>query len=280
MSGRNTHREAAAKRFSNAAAAPRWSNLYDADTERLEDANFRRRRDVAVEIVREVLPPSGKVLDVGCGAAPVLLELRRLGVPCAGLEYSLDMLAYARKRLRAQGLADQGLFRGDCRALPFFDGTFDVVVCLGVISYVEDYTEVLKEIRRVLKPGGHALVSFRNRFNPVLWDPVRFAKRAVAHAVGRARPQPYTIGRLMDHRDVQARMAEQGFEVRAHYGIGYGPIRLNGRPLFAEATSMRISRALARLFARTGGDVAARWLADVSLGVYRLKATPPGAAGR
>ena len=262
------HTAAAAKRFSDDDSALKWTDMYSSETERLDETNFRRRRDATVSYVLDWLPSGGAVLDVGCGAAPVVSELRKNGVTCYGIEYAEDMIRHAKTRLRSMGLDEGGLYRGDCRAMPFDDGSFDAVVCLGLISYVENFGEVLEEIRRLLKPGGIALVSFRNKHNPVLSDPVRLAKTIIKALIGRLKPEPYKIGRFMDHREVRAKFADCGFEYRDFIGIGFGPFRLNGRKLFGERTSIRISRFLSSFFAKLGWQAPFRWLADVSLWVY------------
>jgi len=266
------HTAATEHRFSDDDAAQKWSEMYDGAAQRLESLNFRQRRDAAVAFVQQLLPPNGRVLDLGCGAAPVLSELRLRGISCTGLDLTEDMLRHARQRLRAMRLDDEDLHRGDCRHTPFPDASFDVVVCLGVISYVEHYDEVLTEIRRLLKPGGHAIVSFRNRFNPLLSDPVSMVRTVVMSLAGRFRPEPYTIGRFMDHREVQARMAAHGFRYRAFRGIGFGPFRVGRRKLFSERTSMGVSDALTRLFGASGSSLPFQWLADVSLWVHQKDA--------
>ena len=265
---------ATVRRFSNGASAPRWAEMYDSPTPVFEDANFRARRDVTAEYVMRVVPPDGRVLDLGCGTAPVLSELRRHGLVCTGLELCPDMIERARARLRAMGLDDGDLHQGDCRHTPFADESFDVVVCLGVISYVQAYGEVLREIERIVKPGGHVLVSFRNRFNPTLWDPYAALKALTRAATGRAHPEPYVIGRFMDFRDVCAEMDACGLEYQAQFGIGFGPLRFRRRALLPETASIRLSNGLAAVFGRIGWQAPSRWLADVSLWAYRKPASP------
>jgi len=257
------HKSAVVARFSDTDSALKWRDMYDLDTRRLDAVNFRRRRDFAVEQVLRLLPPGGVVLDVGCGSAPVLAELRRHGVHCIGLEYAPDMLKHAVERLESAGVDATGLYRGDCVRLPFVDGAFDIVVCLGVISYVEHIPDVLAEIRRVLKPGGRTLISYRNRFNPILWDPAGLVKLAV----GRLPPAPRKIGRAIDHREFQAEMQSAGFELEGHTGIGFGPIRMRGRPILPEAASIRLSDLLGRLAEPWAAP--SRWLADISVWTYR-----------
>jgi SAM-dependent methyltransferase len=262
------HTSAAELRFSDARAARKWADMYDSDTESLEEASFRARCDAAVEYVLRVLPAGGRVLDLGCGSAPVLSQLRLKGASCTGLEYSEDMLRHAKARLQSMQLDVGDLHRGDCRETPFEAASFDVVVCLGVISYVEDYAVVLREIERILKPGGYALVSFRNRFNPILWDPAVGLKTLARAATGRLRPEPYKIGRFMDFREFRRKMDEAGFEYRHFVGIGLGPVKFNRRALLAERVSIRLSNSLAAVLHRLGWQAPMRWLADVSLWVY------------
>jgi len=266
--------DAVVQRFSEGHAARRWAEMYDASTQLLEEANYRRRRDVTVAHVMRVLPPGGRVLDLGCGTAPVLSELRRHGIACTGLELAPDMIERARARLRAMNLDDGDLHRGDCRQTPFEDASFDAIVCLGVISYVEAFEDVLREIERLLRPGGHVIVSFRNRFNPVLWDPYVALKTLAQAVTGRLRAEPYTIGRFMDFRDVFAEMAACGFEHQEHVGIGFGPIRFRHRALLPEAVSIRLSDGMAGLLGKLRWTAPSRWLADVSLLVYRKPAEP------
>ena len=262
------HTSAAEFRFSDACSGRKWAEMYDSDTDSLQEASFRARRDAAVKYVLRVLPAGGRVLDLGCGSAPVLSLLRGHGVSCTGLEYSEDMLQHAAARLRSMQLDAGDLHRGDCRETQFEAASFDVVVCLGVISYVEDYAVVLREIKRILKPGGYALVSFRNQFNPILWDPALGLKTLARAATGHLRPEPYKIGRFMDFREFRRKMDDAGFEYRQFVGIGLGPIKFNRRALLPERASIRLSDSLSAVLHRLGWQAPLRWLADVSLWIY------------
>lgn len=259
------HTTATEQRFSNSDSAQKWSDMYAGPCRSLDQVKFRQRRDVTVEHVLRLLPPGGRVLDLGCGAAPVLSELRRRGIQCTGLDLTADMLQHARERLRAMDLDDSDLHQGDCRHTPFPDAAFDIVVCLGVVSYVEHYDDVLAEIQRLLKPGGFAFISLRNRFNPILSDPIRLSRYIVKALSGRLEPEPYTIGHCMDPRDFESRVTRRGLHIRDFHGIGFGPVRFAGRALFSERARIRIDAALTRLFGASGSGLPHRWLADVSL---------------
>lgn len=265
------------RRFSRADAADRWNAMYASDTECLEDENFRTRRDFAVAYVLINTRPGDRILDLGCGTAPVLCELRRSGLDAVGLDYSEDMLLHARARLASQGLDTAGLQQGDCRNTPWPAASFDTVVCLGVISYVDNYDPVLAEIDRLLKPGGTLLISFRNVHNPVLSDPVALVRRALRILLTPLlgpRRESFAIGRYLDFRTVTAKLEARGFRYRDFFGIGFGPFRFAGRKLFGERRAIRISQHLMALCARFSLRRPLRWLTDVSLWVY----SKPGAA--
>jgi ubiquinone/menaquinone biosynthesis C-methylase UbiE len=103
-----------------------------------------------------------KVLDVGCGAGVDLLRFARGGAVCTGVDISPSAIALARKNAEYQKL-DVDLQVADAEALPFADGTFDLVFAHGVIQYSHSTQGVIDECRRVLKPGGEAIFQAYNR---------------------------------------------------------------------------------------------------------------------
>lgn len=246
--------------------------MYASETERLDEDNFRLRRDAAVAMVQRLAPPSAQVIDLGCGAGPVVSALRQRGVDVIGVDYAEDMLDNARTRLRAMGLDDSRLHQGDCRMTGYPDAAFDVVVCLGVISYIEDYAEVLREIHRLLRPGGTMILSYRNVFNPLASDPVALMKhlaRKFLRRRDRSAAGKFQIGRFLDFRTVNASVERTGFEFVEFAGIGFGPFVIGGKPLFSERQSIRLSRWLAYACGRLHIRQPLRWLTDVSLWAYR-----------
>jgi SAM-dependent methyltransferase len=99
--------------------------------------------------------PDSRVLEVGSGAGNVLARLpgRRFGI-----DLSKAVLAKARRRLGPGA----SLVRGDAMSLPFADGSFDRVFCSEVLEHVLQPEAVVKEMRRVLRPSGTAVISVPN----------------------------------------------------------------------------------------------------------------------
>lgn len=256
--------------FSDRQAGQQWTDAYGEEPGRLEDHHFRQRRDFAVGLARSRAGREATVLDLGCGSGPVLTGLRAEGRRCVGMDYSRDMLESARDRLEANGLEGRGLVRGDAERLPFAEGAVDCVLALGVISYLPDYGEALREIRRVVPAGHTALITFRNVFNPVLSNPYAALKAAVRYVVRGERPQDEGIGRFMDPREVRRDLEAAGFVVERFVGIGFGPFRLAGWRFLPERASIALSDGLMALTRLPGLRWTRRWMTNVAMFVCRV----------
>ncbi len=101
----------------------------------------------------QLRPPSGlEILDVGCGAGNMIHHLSRYG-HVRGIEVDPRPVKIAQSRGYDVRRADAA------KGIPFEDASFDLVTALDVIEHVEDDAAVLRQARRVLKPGGHLLVT-------------------------------------------------------------------------------------------------------------------------
>jgi ubiquinone/menaquinone biosynthesis C-methylase UbiE len=102
---------------------------------------------------------SDTVLEVGSGLGILAAEVAKC-VPdgeVVGIEYSPDQLAAV--RVSAPNLR---FHQGDAHDLPFTEGSFDVVYCRYLLEHVADPLQVLREMHRVLRPGGRAFVQENN----------------------------------------------------------------------------------------------------------------------
>jgi ubiquinone/menaquinone biosynthesis C-methylase UbiE len=129
-------------------------------------------------ILELVGPPAGlRILDVGCGDAVLAVALAQRGALVTGLDADPGMLAAGRARAEASGVAVQ-LVHGDLRALPFADASFDIVVAVTVLCFVDDAALALREMARVLRPGGRLVIGELGRWS--LWA----AKRRLSGWLG------------------------------------------------------------------------------------------------
>jgi len=103
------------------------------------------------EICRRVTDRRPRILDVGCGTGANLLMLSQYG-DAEGVDVSEDALAFCRER----GLEKVRLGAGE--ELPYDDGTFDLVTAFDVVEHMDNDLAGLREMRRVLRPGGRVLL--------------------------------------------------------------------------------------------------------------------------
>jgi ubiquinone/menaquinone biosynthesis C-methylase UbiE len=161
-----------------AAAYDRW---YTTPLGRLID-------EVEKEAIFALIPQvqGRRVLEVGCGTGNFSLALSCRGAEEVGLDCSGPMLARAQDKARRQGLPITWV-RGLASGLPFADGSLDGVICILALDFMTDRETVLKEMVRVLRPGGFVSVAMLNRFSlwtlkrvvrawfkPSLWCQARF----------------------------------------------------------------------------------------------------------
>ena len=104
------------------------------------------------------------VLEVGCGAGVDLARFAKGGAVVTGVDLTPSAIGLARANFEQQGL--HGDFQvADGEKLPFADDTFDLVYAHGVVQYTANPQRLAGEVRRVLKPGGHAIFQVYNRIS-------------------------------------------------------------------------------------------------------------------
>lgn len=164
--------------------ATEWAACYrDPEAEALETQNLLSRQRIALRMVRAMVPPPAKVLDLGCGTGETAEKLMGSGYEVWGLDIAEPMVCRARERCGSDR------FRvGDMEHIPFEDDMFDAVVCLGVIEYLDKDERALREIWRVLKPGGRAVIS-----TPSAISPLHHMDSVVLGLTAAARPLYYLV---------------------------------------------------------------------------------------
>ena len=168
----------------------------------------RQFRPFGEDLVARAAPqPGERVLDLACATGIVArLVAPRVapGGTVTGLDVSPAMLAIARERAEAEGVAvtwDQG----DAAVLPYADGAFDLLFCQQGLQYFPDKPAALRELRRVLAPGGRALVSVWAMEPPFLAAYNRVTERHLGVPVAAA------LFSLTDVEELRALLVGAGF---------------------------------------------------------------------
>jgi SAM-dependent methyltransferase len=103
-----------------------------------------------------------RVLDVGCGDGALALELWRRGARVTGIDAAPAMIAAARERARREGARGEGadvtFAAAAAQALPFPADDFDLVVAVTLLCFVADAGPVMRELARVVRPGGRVVI--------------------------------------------------------------------------------------------------------------------------
>jgi SAM-dependent methyltransferase len=145
-----------------------------------------------------------RVLDVACGTGNVAIPMARTGAIVTGVDIAPNLLVQARERAADEGL-EIGCDEGDAEALPYADGSFDVVVTMFGAMFAPRPELVAKEMARVLKPGG--MLAMAN------WNPASFTGKMFRLGAQHVPPPPGIAPPVMwgDEATVRERMAG-GFE--------------------------------------------------------------------
>jgi SAM-dependent methyltransferase len=128
---------------------------YELQTHRAEDRHwwYRGRRSVLERVTSDLhLPPGARILDAGCGSGRNMVEFARHGV-VTGIELSATSVGLAREREVGE------VIEGSVLDMPFDAAAFDLAASLDVIEHLEDDLRALRELRRVVAPGGALLVT-------------------------------------------------------------------------------------------------------------------------
>jgi demethylmenaquinone methyltransferase/2-methoxy-6-polyprenyl-1,4-benzoquinol methylase len=173
---------------------------YDRLAEILSMAQNGRWRRAMVD---RIVPSSpGRVLDVASGTAGVALQLaNRTPADVIGVDLTIGMLAQGRQNVARAGLDGRiQLVAGRAEQLPFPDASFDALTFTYLLRYVDDPQDTLRELARVVKPGG-AVASLEfylppSRFwRPMWWLYTRFVLPAGGWVTGGS--EWYRVGRFL-----------------------------------------------------------------------------------
>ena len=167
------------------------------------------------EALAELLPKSGRVLEVGCGTGGLLVAARRRGIAIEGIDVAARRLVIARRRLNDHHVY-ASLIIAQAERSPYPAGSFDAIVLDSVLEHLTDPFAAIRECARTLKPGGRLIVWSPNRYSPLL-DPhvglwgVGFLPRRLLRPYVRLRRGAIEPIACLSPREAQKLAATAGF---------------------------------------------------------------------
>lgn len=201
-------------------------NLIRHMTRNEADMAFKKR----VQTIFEWVPPAdeARILDCACGRG-FYLNMYRYVSRCAlvGLELDAEIIRKAQRNVgQLPGIT---LTRGNIYALPFPDNYFDGVILSEILEHIEDDVAGLREVWRVLKPGGVVAITVPHANYPFLWDPINWTLERVLHTHIRRGPLAGIWAnhvRLYRREQLRAAVEQAGFVVEAersftHYSFPF-----------------------------------------------------------
>ncbi len=230
-----------------------WSDLYR--EKHVLAKIYQQRHAVSLSFFDELkLPPTARILELGCGAGWLSIDIARRGYSVDATDPAEAMLSTTAEHAKGAGVAERVHVQiADLHQLRFADQTFDAVLALGVITWLHDPARGLKELHRVMKPDGHAILTVNNlyRLSEIL-DPLRSPplrplleglKKVLAAMRLRKlntapRPHSYSFNRLDEM------LAHAGLRVVRDAKFGYGPLTLLNRNIMSEEREIRLNEKL------------------------------------
>ncbi len=237
-----------------------WDAVYREDD--LQGLIYRQRQAVVLDSVDAAgLHAGAAALEIGCGAGHLTVELAKRGLRVDAVDASGAMVDATAERMRTAGLEhDVSVSIADVHALPYESGHYDMVVAVGVIPWLHSPDAAVREMARVLRPGGWLVLTADNRLRLTSFtDPRAMLALTPLKRIYRAlRPWDGSAMSSLDSpRTVDRYLLDGGLRPVRRGTAGFGPMSLFGRPIFSDARGMRVDRRLQTLTDR--GTPLLRW---------------------
>jgi ubiquinone/menaquinone biosynthesis C-methylase UbiE len=231
-----------------------WEKIYDG-TGVMELVHQERLR-VILDLVDKFAPYRvSRVLDIGCGAGQAAVALAGRGHIVHAVDSVFEMVELTRNgAARAHLESRVRCARGDIHFLPFNDDTFNVIVAAGILPWVPSTERALKEMGRVLRPGGCLILSTDNLWglcwfldpltNPLL-KPLKERARNFVRRSGS--PAHRVCVQMISVGECRRLLEANGLRMLTGTTLGFGPFSLFRREILPRAAGLRLHRQLQTL---------------------------------
>jgi len=221
-----------------------------------------KRRDLVVRLLHKYATAGAQaqILECGCGPGGILGEVANRHCRLTGIDINPRYLARARSNFGK----DVAWIQADVENLPFCDQSFDIVCCIGVLSYLQNDEAAVAEIARVVKSGGVVIMALPNWlmldkiFDPyyyLVWLP----SRALRHVFPAFAAAPQDSNRFNTAMIRRYRPATISTVFRRHglvevesCNVSFGPMTFWRHEVFPLRFSIRMSEVLSALGKKGG----------------------------
>jgi ubiquinone/menaquinone biosynthesis C-methylase UbiE len=222
-------------------------------------AVYQLRRSIALNWIDALGLPSGsRVLEIGCGAGLMTLALAKRRFIVTAMDAVRPMLDETRHLAFRAGVGGRiKTALGDVHQLALRDSTFSLVIALGVIPWLHSPGGALREMARVIEPGGSLIVSADNRWRlNYCLDPCRFPSlMPTRHRVRRALEQRgrwkgfpgRTCSQAHSIQEFDALLAGAKLENEKQKTFGFGPFTFLNFPVLPNSAGINVHRWLQSL---------------------------------
>jgi 2-polyprenyl-3-methyl-5-hydroxy-6-metoxy-1,4-benzoquinol methylase len=234
------------------ASSKYWTDIYE--VEDVDGAIYRQRRSVALSLAEKLaLPVEAPILEIGCGSGLTSVQLAREGYAIQAVDSVEAMIKSTRQHAEEAGVGDRVITSvRDVYDLGYPDNSFDLVLKIGVAPWLYSLDQAVREVVRVLRPGGYLITTADNwwrlhhwldpRYLPPL-APMRRRVRSVLERLGLIGSRGASA-RLHSIREFDAGLSAAGLAKIEARTVGFGPFSFLGWKLLPDSFGMKVHQRL------------------------------------
>ncbi len=233
-----------------------WKEIYQ-DKNNVYSVIHQQRQEITLHFFDGLnLSKDSRILEIGCGAGLITTAIARRGYKIEALDSvqaMIDLTKKHAKELNLEHLIEAKV--SDINALPYPDNSLDAIITLGVLPWLPDVKTPLREMSRILKPGGYIILNVDNRYRlnhlvnpfrmPALEKPkfvlIRLLEKSGLRKSSHSpRPKLYRIKEFIEHLD------SVNLNVIRQKMFGFGPFGFMRMELFPGSGGVKVHHFLQR----------------------------------
>ena len=234
------------------ASSAYWTDIYE--FEDVDGTIYRQRRSVVLALAQKLaLPAESTILEIGCGSGLTSVQLAREGYTIQAVDSVDAMIKRTRQHAEEARVGDRVITSiRDVYDLGYPDNTFDLVLKIGVAPWLYSLDKAVREVVRVLRPGGYLIATADNWWRLNRWldprylPPLAPMRRRVRYVLERLAliASPGASARLHSIREFDACLSAAGLTKIDGRTVGFGPFSFLGRKLLPDPLGVKVHHRL------------------------------------